>query len=77
MNCRLVLDLGSIEIYGLKSHEERPLILSPSSKSSNAQIHIEFELAPIDKTSDYRFVLLIEPMTIVYHAVGPMKELID
>jgi len=40
-------------------------MLTSSSKSLN----IQFELAPIEKISDYRFVLILSPLTIIYHAV--------
>ncbi|CAF5134121.1 unnamed protein product, partial [Rotaria sp. Silwood1] len=56
-------------IYGLKSNEQhRPLILTSSSKSLNSLIHLEFELAPIHKKADFRFLLIMEPLTIIYHA---------
>lgn len=32
-------------------------------------MRMEFELAPIDKKCDYRFLLMVEPMTVIYHAV--------
>ena len=69
---RLVLDLGYFQIFGLKSVEQhhRPLMLTSATKSLNSLIHIEFELAPIDKKSDYRFLLIMEPLTIIYHAVN-------
>jgi len=44
-------------------------MLTSSSKSLNSLIHIELELAPIEKKSDYRFILIMEPLTIIYHAV--------
>ena len=44
-------------------------MLTSSSKSLNSLIRIEFELAPIEKKSDYRFILIMEPLTIIYHAV--------
>lgn len=45
-------------------------MLTSSSKSLNSLIRIEFELAPIHKKSDYRFLLIMEPLTIIYHAVN-------
>jgi hypothetical protein len=67
---RLVLDLGYFQIFGLKSGDEhRPLMLTSARKSSNSLMHIEFELAPINKKSDYRFLLIMEPLTIIYDAV--------
>ena len=70
--------MESTKIFGLKSPgelDQRPAILTPSSKSSQPLFHIEFELAPIEKQSDYRFVLLMEPMTVLYHAVCSMKAI--
>ncbi len=48
-------------------------MLTSSSKSLTSLIHIEFELAPIEKKSDYRFILILEPLTIIYHAVSQFK----
>ncbi|CAF3619599.1 unnamed protein product [Rotaria sp. Silwood1] len=64
-----IFDIGYFRIYGLKSNEQhRPLILTSSSKSLNSLIHLEFELAPIHKKADFRFLLIMEPLTIIYHA---------
>ncbi|CAF2599955.1 unnamed protein product [Rotaria sp. Silwood2] len=66
---RLELDFGYFRIFGLKSNQQnRPLILTSSSKSFNSLIHLEFELAPIHKKADFRFLLIMEPLTIIYHA---------
>ncbi|CAF4563753.1 unnamed protein product, partial [Rotaria sp. Silwood2] len=65
----LELDFGYFRIFGLKSNQQnRPLILTSSSKSFNSLIHLEFELAPIHKKADFRFLLIMEPLTIIYHA---------
>ena len=63
--------MGDIEIFGLKTPEQlqRPLLLTASSKSCLPLMRMEFELAPIDKKSDYRFSLIFEPITVIYHAV--------
>ncbi|CAF0818142.1 unnamed protein product [Rotaria sordida] len=65
----VVLDLEYFRIFGLKSNEQhQPLILTSSSKSLNSLIHLEFELAPIHKKADFRFLLIIEPLSVIYHA---------
>ncbi|CAF3538872.1 unnamed protein product [Rotaria sp. Silwood1] len=64
-----IFDIGYFRIFGLKSNEQhRPLVLTSSSKSLNSLIHLEFELAPIHKKADFRFLLIMEPLTIIYHA---------
>jgi hypothetical protein len=40
-------------------------------------VHIEFELAPINKKSDYRFSLTMEPMAIIYHAVSKREKIFN
>lgn len=37
-------------------------------------MHIEFELAPIEKKSDYRFVIIFDAIIILYHAVFTIKR---
>ncbi|CAF3445520.1 unnamed protein product [Rotaria socialis] len=65
----LAIDLGYFRIFGLKFNDHnQPLILASTSDSLNSLVHIEFELAPIDKKSDYRFSLTMEPMAIIYDA---------
>ncbi|CAF0868513.1 unnamed protein product [Adineta ricciae] len=72
-----VLNLGYFQIFGLKSSDNsRPLMLTSAMKSLNSLIHIEFELAPINKQSDYRFLLLMEPLTIIYHA-ATINEIVE
>ncbi|CAF0799712.1 unnamed protein product [Adineta steineri] len=74
---KLVLDLGYFQIYGLKSNENhRPLMLTSATKSLNSLIHIEFELAPINKVSDYRFLLIMEPLTIIYDG-ATINEIVE
>ncbi|CAM4835356.1 unnamed protein product [Rotaria magnacalcarata] len=66
---RLGIDLGYFRIFGFKSNaNDQALILTSTCKSLNSLIRIEFELAPINKKSDYRFLLAMEPMAIIYHA---------
>ncbi|CAF0957019.1 unnamed protein product [Adineta steineri] len=73
----LVLDLGYFQIYGLKSNENhRPLMLTSATKSLNSLIHIEFELAPTNKVSDYRFLLIMEPLTIIYDG-ATINEIVE
>ncbi|CAF2148160.1 unnamed protein product [Rotaria magnacalcarata] len=65
----LAIDLGYFRIFGLKCNDHnQPLILTSSSDSLNSLVHIELELAPINKKSDYRFSLTMEPMAIIYDA---------
>lgn len=48
----------------------RPLLATSISKSTLPLIHVELELSPIDKKSDYRFYLIIQPLKIAYDAVS-------
>ena len=49
---------------------QRPLLVTAVSKSSLPLIHSELELSPMDKNSDYRLHLVIEPLRITYDAVS-------
>ena len=51
-------------------HQQRPLLVNAVSTSFFSLIHSELELAPLDKKSDYRFHLVIEPLQIAYDAVS-------
>lgn len=48
----------------------RPLLATSISKLTLPLIHLELELSPIDKKSDYRFYLIIQPLKIAYDAVS-------
>jgi len=48
----------------------RPLLVTAASISTLPLIHVELELSPLDKKSDYRFYLVIEPLKIAYDAVS-------
>ncbi len=48
----------------------RPLLVTAASISTLPLIHVELELSPLDKKSDYRFYLVIEPLKIGYDAVS-------
>jgi hypothetical protein len=50
--------------------QHRPLLVTAASKSSLPLIHSELELSPIDKKSDYKLYLIIEPLKIAYDAVS-------
>ena len=68
---RFVIDLQSFSIYGRETDShQRPLLVSSQSSSPISQMHSELELSPVDKRSDYRFNLLIQPLQIAYDAVG-------
>lgn len=47
--------------------------LSPSL-ASNPFFHVEFELHPENKKSDYRLNMCFQPFKIIYHAVSKMKN---
>jgi len=53
----------------------RPLLVTSASISNLPLIHVELELSPMDKKSDYRFYLNIEPLKIAYDAVSKKKML--
>jgi hypothetical protein len=50
--------------------QHRPLLVTAVSTSSLSLIHSELELSPLDKRSDYRLDLVIEPLKITYDAVS-------
>jgi len=50
--------------------QQRPVLVTAVSTSSLPLIHSELELSPLDKKSDYRLYLVIEPLSIAYDAVS-------
>ena len=68
---RFVVDLQTLAIFGKQTDiQTRPLLATVASQSTLPVIHVELELAPMDKKSDYRLFLVIEPLEIVYDAVS-------
>jgi hypothetical protein len=50
--------------------QQRPVLVTAVSTSVLPLIHSELELSPLDKKSDYRLYLVIEPLSITYDAVS-------
>ena len=48
----------------------RPLLVTAAASSPLPLIHSELELSPMDKKSDYRLFLVLQPLKIVYDAVS-------
>jgi hypothetical protein len=66
-----VIDLQSIQIFGMGYNKQyRPTLLLEMLPSSSPDVHVEFELFPVDQKSDYRLHLTIEPFKIIYDAVS-------
>ena len=72
---RFVIDLQTLALFGKQTDTQtRPLLATVASESTLPVIHVELELAPMDKKSDYRLFLVIEPLKIVYDAVRDTIE---
>ncbi|CAF1448566.1 unnamed protein product [Adineta ricciae] len=68
-NILFIIDLQSLSLFGMQGvGNQRPLLVTAISKSSLPLIHSELELSPMDKKSDYRLHLVIEPLRITYDA---------
>lgn len=68
---RFNIDLQTLTISGKQTDTpNRPVLATGNAISTLPVIHVELELAPLDKKSDYRLLLRIEPLKIVYDAVG-------
>ena len=70
---RFLVSLQSFSIYGMRttsSSTRSLLVTAKSTRSSRPQVHSELELSPIDRRSDYRFHLVIQPLQIAYDAVS-------
>ncbi|CAF0860696.1 unnamed protein product [Rotaria sordida] len=68
-NILFVIDLQSFSVFGMQTdNQHRPLLLTAASTSSLPLIHSELEFSPIDKKSDYRLFLVLEPLKIAYDA---------
>ena len=68
---RFIIDLQTLTIFGKQTDTQiRPVLATGDAISTLPVIHVELELAPLDKKSDYRLSLRIEPLKIVYDAVG-------
>jgi hypothetical protein len=66
-----MIELQSFQIFGVQfDKEHRPLLVSSMLPSHSPLVHIEFELFSVNKNSDYRLELIIEPIQIIYHAVS-------
>ncbi|CAF0711791.1 unnamed protein product [Adineta steineri] len=62
-----MIDLQTVNIYGMKSNNgERPILITGVTSSFSPFVHVEFELFPADKKSDYRLYLVIEPLKVFY-----------
>jgi hypothetical protein len=57
------------------STQSRPLLATGASIPTLPLIHVELELSPMDKKSDYRLYLVIEPLKITYDAVSEKNGL--
>ncbi|CAF4500850.1 unnamed protein product, partial [Rotaria sp. Silwood2] len=70
-NILFKVDLQSFSVFGMKiDNQHRPLLVTAASKSYLPLIHSELEFSPIDKKSDYRLFLVLEPLKISYDAVS-------
>lgn len=72
---RFNIDLQTLAIFGKQTDTQiRPVLATGDAISTHPVIHVELELAPLDKKSDYRLFLRIEPLKIVYDAVGDQVQ---
>ena len=72
---RCLIDLQTLHIYGMQSNnQQRPVLIMGTISLDSPFIHIEFELFPVDKKSDYRLCLVIEPLKFFYDAVSLKKQ---
>ena len=71
---RVKVDTSSLALFGLQNDRSSPpLLIKSIGKSLTPMMSLEFELYPVDKkNSDYRFLLLFEPMSIMYDTVSPL-----
>lgn len=76
---RFALDLGSFQVFGIstdlnQSEDEnnfRPILAEPLIQSSEEKLlKIEYEINPIDETSDYRIRVLSQSLAVKYNAVS-------
>ncbi|CAF3407571.1 unnamed protein product [Rotaria socialis] len=68
-NILFKVDLQSFSLFGMQTdNNHRPPLVMAASVSSLPLIHIELELSAIDKKSDYRLFLVLEPIKITYDA---------
>ncbi len=66
-----MIDLQSIRIFGMRHNKQhRPILLMEMFPSTVPLVHVEFELFPEDRKSDYRLYFTIEPLKIIYDAVS-------
>jgi hypothetical protein len=75
------VDFGSCQVFGIGNDLEqsdvsnviRPILVQPvlsSSLTNKKLLHIEFEVNPLDRTSDYRVHVVSQSLEIQYDAVG-------
>ncbi|CAF5003433.1 unnamed protein product, partial [Rotaria sp. Silwood1] len=68
-NILFKVDLQSISLFGMQTDNQyRPLLVTAASTTILPLIHSELEFSPIDKKSDYRLLLVLEPLKITYDA---------
>ncbi|CAF2072620.1 unnamed protein product [Rotaria magnacalcarata] len=68
-NILFKVDLQSFSLFGMQTdNNHRPSLVMAASASSLPLIHIELELSAVDKKSDYRLFLVLEPLKITYDA---------
>ncbi|CAF4169559.1 unnamed protein product, partial [Adineta steineri] len=69
-NISFIIDIQSFSLFGMQTDKQqaRPLLVAENFKSFLPLIHSELEFSPMDKKSDYRLYLLIEPLKITYDA---------
>ncbi|CAF1109897.1 unnamed protein product [Adineta ricciae] len=65
-----MIDLQTAHIYGMQSNkEQRPILIMGTMSTFSPFVHVEFELFPADKKSDYRLHLVMQPLKVFYDEV--------
>jgi hypothetical protein len=66
-----MVDLQTIQIFGMQCNNQKaPILMMGIAPGFSPFVHVEFELFPVDKKSDYRFHMTVEPLKIFHDAVS-------